>query len=121
MNTKRILFFVAMAVLIIGLLVSCQSKATPTLAAMTEPGIGVGILDNQCPSIIVKAGQQISWTNQGTREHIVRAKSVAGENGFASGTLQPGDSFAVTLPDPDTYKYDCSEDGSLTGTITVEP
>jgi len=121
MSTKRILLFIGMASLTIGLLASCQSKATPTLAAMTGPGIGVGISDDQCPSISVQAGQQISWTNQGKHEHIVRAKSIAGERAFASGTLGPGDSFAITLSEPDTYQYDCSEDGSLTGTITVEP
>jgi plastocyanin len=71
--------------------------------------------------VTVIVGQQISWTNQGKQEHIVRAKSVEAESGFATGTLQPGDSFTVTLPEPDTYTYDCSADGSLTGTITVEP
>ena len=117
----QILFLVTLALLMIGWLVSCQSNGTPTLAAMTGPGIGVGISDDVCPTVTVKAGQQISWTNQGKLEHIVRAKSSSGESAFASGILQPGDSFAVTLAEPDTYKVDCSEDGSLTGTITVQP
>ena len=121
MINRKILFLVTLALLTVGWLVSCQSNATPTLAAMTGPGIGVGISDDVCPTVTVKAGRQISWTNQGKQEHIVRAKSVAGESGFASETLEPGDSFAVTLSEPDTYKVDCSEDGSLTGTITVEP
>ena len=117
---RRMFGFVTLASLLV-ILGACQSAATPTLAELSEPGIAVGISDDQCPTIIVKAGQQISWTNQGSHEHIVRAKSVGGENGFDSGTLQPGDSFAVTLPQPETYQYDCSTDGSLTGTITVEP
>ena len=121
MITQRNLVLVGLAVLTAGVLVSCQSVATPTLAALSGPGIGVGISDDSCPTVIVKAGQQISWTNQGNDEHIVRAKAVVGENGFDSGTLKPGDSFVVTLPQPEVYQYDCSEDGSLSSTITVEP
>jgi plastocyanin len=121
MITQRDIVLVGLAVVIVGVLVSCQSAARPTLAALSEPGIGVGISDDSCPSVIVKAGQHISWTNQGKDEHIVRAKAVEGENGFDSGTLKPGDSFVVTLPQPEVYQYDCSEDGSLSGTITVEP
>ena len=121
MISKRKLFFIGLALLSLGVLVSCQSIATPTLVALSVPGIGVGISENSCPSVIVKAGQHISWTNQGKDEHIVRAKAVEGEHGFDSGTLKPGDSFVVTLPQPEVYQYDCSEDGSLSGTITVEP
>jgi hypothetical protein len=121
MISKHIFFFIGLVSLILGLLVSCQSNATPTLAELTGPGIGVGISDDLCPTIAVKVGQQISWTNQGRQEHIVRAKSVQGESRFESGSLHPGDSYAVTLAEPDTYQYDCSADGSLTGTITIEP
>lgn len=121
MTGKRKFFFVGSALLTVVVLVSCQPAATPTLATLSEPGIGVGISDDLCPTVIVQVGQQISWTNQGSQEHIVRAKSVEGESGFDSGSLQPGDSFTVTLPQPDVYQYECSADGSLTGTITVEP
>lgn len=121
MISKRKLFFVGMALLTVGILVSCQSIATPTLATLSQPGIAVGISDDLCPTVTVKVGQQISWTNQGRQEHIVRAKSVDEQSGFDSGTLQPGDSFAVTLTQAETYQYECSADGSLTGTITVEP
>lgn len=118
---KRKLFFVGIALLAVGVLVSCQSPATPTLATLSEPGIGVGISDDLCPTFTVRAGQQISWTNQGRHEHIVRDTSVEGESQFDSGTLQPGDSFAITGLEPDIYQYECSADGSLTGTFTVEP
>lgn len=121
MISKRKLFFVGLALFTLGVLVSCQSIATPTLATLSEPGIGVGISDDLCPSVIVNVGQQISWTNQGRHEHIVRSKSVEGQILFDSGTLQPGDSFAITGLQPQIYQYECSADGSLTGTITVEP
>jgi hypothetical protein len=118
---KPKLFFFGLALITVGVLVSCQSTATPTLAILSEPGIAVGISDDSCPNVIVQLGQQISWTNQGREEHIVHAKSLDGTKGFDSGTIQPGDSFAVTLAEPETYQYECSADGSLTGRITVEP
>ena len=118
---KRNLFSVGLALLTVGVLVACQSTATPTLAIPSPPGISVGISDDSCPNVIVEVGQQISWTNQGKQEHIVRAKSVEGDGAFDSGTLQPGDSFAVTLAQPDVYQYECSADGSLTGMITLQP
>ena len=121
MIVKRKLFCVGLVLLTVGLLVSCQSTATPTLSPLSQPGIGVGISDDSCPTFIAKVGQQISWTNQGTREHIVRDKSVEGQSQFDSGTLQPGDNFVITGLLPQIYQYECSEDGSLTGTFTVEP
>ncbi len=121
MIRKNKLFFVGLALFTVAGLISCQSTATPTLPALSQPGISVGISDDSCPNVIVTAGQQISWTNQGAQEHVVRAKSVEGERAFDSGTLRPGESFAVTLTQPDVYQYECSADGSLTGMITLEP
>ena len=121
MSYKRKSFFVVLILLTVSGLVSCQSNATPTLAALSQPGIGVGIKDDSCPTVSVKVGQQISWTNQGREEHVVRAESTDQQHQFDSGILQPGDSFAVTLAEPETYLYECSADGSLSGTITVEP
>ena len=117
---KRKLFFIALALVTLGLLISCQS-ATPTLVPASQPGVSVGISDDTCPTMIVKGGQQVSWTNQGKQDHIVREISAGRQSQFDSGTLKPGDSFAITLPQPQTYQYECSADGSLTGTITVEP
>ena len=121
MISKKDLFLVGLLLLTVGIFGSCKSRATPTLAESSQAGIGVGISDDLCPTVIVNVGQQIIWTNQGKVEHIVKAKSIDGQSSFSSGILQPGDNFVVTLTEPDVYQYDCSEDGSLTGKITVEP
>jgi hypothetical protein len=101
------------------LLAACQS--TPTLVAPSTAGLSVGITDDLCPSITAQVGQQIMWTNQGKQDHIVKAQSANEESKFASGILKPGDSFGFTLTQPISYTYTCSEDGTLVGTITVEP
>jgi plastocyanin len=118
---KRNQIGIGVALLVAGVLVACQSEATPTLAELDEPGISVGITDDSCPTVQVKAGQLINWTNQGTQEHIVRAQSIESETTFDSGTTKPGDNFAITLSQPDVFEYQCSVDGVLTGTITIEP
>jgi hypothetical protein len=117
MNIKRELIVIGTALLTIGLLISCQSN--PQLVTSSQSGIGVGISDDLCPNVIIKVGQQITWTNQGAREHVVRDITVEGKSQFDSGSLLSGDAFAFTFLEPQTYKYQCSADGSLIGTITV--
>ncbi|NIP41185.1 MAG: hypothetical protein GWO08_01640 [Gammaproteobacteria bacterium] len=53
------------------------------------------------------------------REHIVRDITVEGKSQFDSGPLKSGDIFAFTFSQPQSYKYECSADGSLIGSITV--
>lgn len=116
---NRQFLFIAMLIVLSGTLAACQP--TPTLAPASAPGIVVGITDDICPGIGVQVGQQVTWTNQDDREHIVRDVSTKEGSLFASGILKPGDSFAITFTQAGTYTYECSEDGDRTGTITVEP
>lgn len=116
---KRQSVFIVIVLAMTGLLASCQS--TPPLATSSAPGISVGISDDLCPSVSVQVGQQVTWTNQGSQEHIVRDKAVESKSQFDSGILKPGDNFVFTFLQPASYTYDCSADGVLTGTITVEP
>ena len=116
---KRLAVVLGLALLMAGLLSSCQS--TPPLATSSAPGIGVGISDDLCPNVVVEAGQQVTWTNQGSQDHIVRDTPFDGNSEFDSGTLQPGDSFAFAFTEARTYAYECSADGTMTGVINVEP
>jgi len=116
---KRRSVFIGLMLVSIGLLISC--KTTPPLATPSAPGISVGIEDDQCPSIEVQVGQQVTWTNQGTGEHIVSDMTVERMSQFDSGVLKPGDDFSFTFSQPGRYNYQCSVDEVLTGTITVEP
>lgn len=116
---KRPSVLVGLALMLAGYLAACQP--TPPLATSTAPGISVGITADICPNVVVSADQQVTWTNQDTREHVVRHEPAEGNAQFDSGTLQPGDTFSFTFPQPGTYTYDCSMDGAMTGTITVQP
>jgi plastocyanin len=109
-------------VFIIGFLAACQSTASQVApsAPGISAGIGVEITDDTCPNIVLNVGQQISWTNQDDHEHIVHHKPNQGSSQFDSGTLQPSDTFVFTFLQSGSYIYECSEDGSMLGTITVE-
>jgi plastocyanin len=98
------------------ILVACQPEP---LATQTSPGIVVGISGDICPAIEVQAGQEVIWTNQDSREHIVRHKPAEGQGQFDSGTLQPGDSFSFTFVQAGSYPYVCSADEVYTGLVTV--
>ena len=100
-------------------LVACQTK--PTLVPQSTPGISVGITSEICPSIVVEVGQQVTWTNQDSREHVVRDSPIRGNSLFDSGILLPGDSFSFDFLHPGNFTYKCSIDGVETGIITVQP
>lgn len=111
--------FIVLVVSLIGLLTACRS--TPTLASPSTPGISVGILGDECPSVEVKVGGQVTWTNQDARAHIVRHIPDEGNSQFDSGILNMGDSFSFTFVQPGDYTYQCSIEYEATGTVTVQP
>lgn len=119
LNYKRQSVFILIVMLMTGLLASCQSKIP--LATPSAPGISVGIKDDLCPGVTVQAGQQVTWTNQGASEHVVRDITIEGSSQFDSGILKSGDTFSFTFLQAKKYTYECSEDGLLMGVITVEP
>lgn len=118
MLTNKIWTILVPLGLVLGLLTACQSA--PTLAPSSSPGISVGITSDTCPNIVVQVGQQVTWTNQDSREHIVKDMPAEGNGQFDSGTLQPGDHFAFTFLQTGIYTYVCSADATTTGTVTVQ-
>ena len=116
---KRQSVLISLVLFLTGVIASCQTA--PPLATPSGPGISVGITDELCPNLTVQVGQQVTWTNQGKGEHVVRDITAEGESLFDSGTLKPGDNFAFTFSKPESYTYVCSDEEDLMGTITVEP
>jgi plastocyanin len=58
----------------------------------------------------------ITWTNTGAFAHTVTFDTLA----IDSGTLAPGQSFAVTLPITGSFAYHCAIHPTMRGTITVQ-
>jgi hypothetical protein len=119
LNLKMQSISIILVIMLTGLLAACQSK--PTLEPLSAPGIGVGILSDECPSVELKAGEQVTWTNQDDGAHIVRHIPDQGDSQFDSGTLNVGDSFSFTFMQPGEYTYQCVIEYESTGTVTVKP
>lgn len=121
MPVKKSSFIIVLTVLLIAFLAACQT--TQESMSSVEAGISVNITDDLCPNVEIQVGQQISWTNAGSQNHVVSATSNTGTGQFESGTLQPKDSFVFTFTEAGSYAYVCSVDSAnaATGTITVQP
>ena len=103
--------------------------ATATmLAAVVLPGwaqnaasAGAVSIDNFTftpPTLTVKAGTTVTWTNKDDIPHGIAAD----DNAFTrSKALDTDDSFSFTFTTPGTYKYFCYVHPHMTGTIVVEP
>lgn len=119
LNGTSLVVLTAMAML----LSACGTPPAPEvapLAGLTPPAITVYITDESCPNVEVETGFSIGWRNDGKKKHILQSEPQPdGQRLFDSGTLQPGDGFAMTFDKPGTITYRCSEDGSLKGMITV--
>lgn len=116
-NKQTIL--IVLVISLSGLFAACQS--TPTLPPLSAPGMGVGILGDECPNVELKAGEQVTWTNQDARAHVVRHIPADGNSQFDSGILNKGDSFSFTFMQTGVYTYQCLIEDDATGTVTVQP
>ena len=117
-RTHSAVYWLCLAVLFASTLVACGSALTP--AVPPRPGMALNLTSGPCLSAIVRPGDAVTWTNADAAERQVRGVR-DGVVVFDSGILKPGDSFTFVYMDEGQFPYTCSSDGSLTGTITVEP
>ena len=69
-----------------------------------------------CPTTaVVRAGEQLSWTNADSAAHTVTARGGA----FDSGTLAHGDSWSLPTLRPGMYDYFCRIHPWMRGQLTV--
>ena len=67
-------------------------------------------------ALTAKAGQEITWTNNGAVPHTVTF-----DGGPDSGTLAAGATFKHTFAAAGSFSYKCNFHSSMTGTVTVTP
>jgi plastocyanin len=67
------------------------------------------------PSLTVKVGTTVKWTNQDSAPH-----TVASDGGdWESGQLSQGNSFTRTFDQAGTFAYHCSVHPAMKGTVVV--
>lgn len=97
--------------------------ATPVPPTVAPGQVKVEIINFSYGSpLTVKAGTTVVWVNRDKAPHTVTADNGA----FASGTLNPGDTFSFTFAQAGTFPYYCEFHGNqggvgMAGTVRVEP
>ena len=117
-----------LAVLAVVVLAACGSSsssgssATPAPAVSSAAGSGgasggdaVTIADFAFspPTLTVKAGTTVTWTNNDGAAHDVTSTDGPGTGAattttFSSGAMAQGDTFQFTFKTPGTYYYECT-------------
>ena len=104
---------------------ACGSTRSIAEPVVPPPAISVQITKNYCPSLEVRPGMQIAWTNADNTDRaiLLERKDEQGVLIESGGTdlLQPGATFSITMMDPGQYTYYCSKDHTAFGMITVLP
>jgi amicyanin len=91
--------------------------ASPALAE-THP-ITIAQYAYQSPSMTVRIGDVVTWTNQDEAPHDV--VTPAGPVAFRSPMLATGQSWSFTFIEPGTYSYYCSIHPDMRAEIVVLP
>ena len=104
---------------------ACGISPTPDALVLTPPAISVQITDEYCPSIEIKLGMYIAWTNADDVDHLliierVDEQGVVVESG-GMPLFQPGTTFSILLTEAGQYTYYCSLDRKQFGIINVLP
>jgi amicyanin len=107
------LFVAAVIVLALPALPSLQESVS---AASPAVDIKIDNFSFTPPTLTVKAGTQITWTNADDIPHNV----VSEDKSFKSKVLDTDEKFTFTATKPGTYSYFCSIHPQMTGKVVVE-
>jgi amicyanin len=99
--------------------VALGAIVVPGFAETTAPAAAIAI-DNFTfgpPTLTVKAGTTVTWTN---RDDIPHGIASAGGAFAKSKALDTDDSYSFTFTTPGTYQYFCYIHPHMTGNVVVE-
>lgn len=102
-----------------------QNYAAPQPAASAQPAapaeaveqanVSISQMRFTSPTVTIKAGGTVTWTNSEGMPHTVTA-----DNGsFGSSQLGAGDTYSHTFSEPGTYNYYCALHPSMRATVVV--
>jgi plastocyanin len=88
----------------------------PVYAASPGAEVKIDNFSFTPPTITVKAGTPITWTNGDDIPHNVISK----DHSFKSKVLDTDEKFTFTIDKPGTYSYFCGIHPKMTGKVVVE-
>lgn len=89
---------------------AAPAEATETAA------VDISQMRFNAPTVTIKAGGTVTWTNREGVPHTVTAT----DGSFGSSQLTAGDSFSHTFTEPGTYSYFCQVHPTMRATVVVE-
>ena len=114
MSHRENIFFIAAFTLLVWV-VFVPSKRLQA-AAPRAVGVTIDNFSFTPPTLSVKVGTQITWTNRDDVPHTV----VSEEWPLRSKTLDTDETFTFTPTKPGTYTYFCSIHPKMTGKVVVQ-
>ncbi len=88
----------------------------PATATITTPLVPPPVF---IPSTVtIRAGGTVTFTNRADSPAVHDVRSLT--DAWTLTTLQPGQSFSVTLPTAGVYQFECTLHPGMAGTITVQ-
>jgi len=99
-----------------------QKDATPEYL-LTPPAISVTVTRENCPSIEAQVGTYAQWTNGDTVRlplQIEQYDAFGAVTDIGRSEIGPGDQFSLYFYETGEYRFFCSENKDVYGTITVK-
>jgi len=103
---------IAAGALMMGVVADMARAAPPAAAA----SVTIGNFTLNSPTLTVKPGTTVTWTNADDIPHTVLSK----DGVFKSKVLDTGDRFSFTFAKAGQFGYYCSLHPHMTGIVTVK-
>jgi plastocyanin len=100
---------------IVLLVAALAALAVPVPAAAADQTVTITAAGFVPASVTIDAGDTVTWRNVDTAAHSV----VADDGAFASGLIQPGQSFSFTFRQSGTFRYRDGTRRNERGTVVV--
>jgi amicyanin len=95
--------------------VATQGGSGATAEPAASASVSIAQMRFAAPTVTVKAGGTVTWTNNESVPHTVTAQ----DGSFGSAQLGRGDTFSQTFTEPGTYSYYCAIHPNMRGTVVV--
>ncbi len=99
--------------------------AAPSTQPAGQYAVTISNFSFNPPSLTVRAGSRVTWTNQDPVTHSVKTVDGGDLAGISADSVSPdlnqGDTYVLTFTKPGTFDYRCGIHPSMTGSVTVTP
>jgi plastocyanin len=112
----KILTFQASAIAATALTIGVVADMARAAPAAAQAAVTIGNFTFKSPTLTVKPGTTVTWTNGDDIPHTVVSK----DGVFKSKVLDTGDRFTFTFAKPGQFGYFCSLHPHMTGTVIVK-